>query len=44
MAPGTKENEDMAQSREDKIRPGARKYGHVSVFSPKRVRDMAAYR
>jgi SAM-dependent methyltransferase len=32
----------MAQSREDKIRPGARKYGHVSVFSPQRVREMAA--
>ena len=32
----------MAQSREDKIRPTARKYGHVSVFSPERVRGMAA--
>jgi len=32
----------MAQSREDKIRPTARKYGHVSVFSPQRVREMAA--
>jgi SAM-dependent methyltransferase len=33
--------EFMAQTREDQIRPQARKYGHVSVFSPKRVRDMA---
>lgn len=31
----------FAQAREEQIRPGARKYGHVSVFSPKRVRDMA---
>jgi SAM-dependent methyltransferase len=34
--------ESQAQSREDKIRPKAMKYGHVSVFSPQRVRDMAA--
>jgi 2-polyprenyl-3-methyl-5-hydroxy-6-metoxy-1,4-benzoquinol methylase len=33
--------EFMAQSREDKIRPIARKYGHVSVFSTERVRRMA---
>ncbi len=32
----------MAKSRENKIRPTARKYGHVSVFSPERVREMAA--
>lgn len=32
----------MAQAREEKIRPTARKYGHVSVFSPQRVQDMAA--
>lgn len=32
----------MVESREAKIRPKARKYGHVSVFSPKRVREMAA--
>lgn len=32
----------FAQSRENKIRPTARKYGHVSVFSPERVRAMAA--
>jgi len=34
--------ESMAQLREDKIRQDAGKYGHVSVFSPQRVRDMAA--
>ena len=34
--------DSMAQSREDKIRPNAGKYGHVSVFSPQRVRDLAA--
>jgi SAM-dependent methyltransferase len=34
--------QSFVQSREDKIRPGARKYGHVSVFSPERVYDMAA--
>jgi 2-polyprenyl-3-methyl-5-hydroxy-6-metoxy-1,4-benzoquinol methylase len=33
--------EFAAQSREDKIRPTARKYGHVSVFSTDRVRRMA---
>jgi len=33
--------QSMAQAREDKIRPSARKYGHVSVFSPERVREMA---
>ncbi|MBI1173985.1 MAG: methyltransferase domain-containing protein [Sideroxydans sp.] len=32
----------MVQSREQEIRPKARKYGHVSVFSPQRVRAMAA--
>lgn len=31
----------FAEAREEKIRPGARKYGHVSVFSPERVREMA---
>lgn len=30
------------QSREQQIRPTAGKYGHVSVFSPQRVREMAA--
>lgn len=34
--------ESMVQSREDSIRATAGKYGHVSVFSPRRVRDMAA--
>lgn len=34
--------ECLAHSREAEIRPKAGKYGHVSVFSPKRVRDMAA--
>jgi SAM-dependent methyltransferase len=32
----------MVESREQEIRPKARKYGHVSVFSPQRVREMAA--
>lgn len=32
----------FAQGREDKIRARARKFGHVSVFSPERVREMAA--
>lgn len=32
----------MVKSREEKIRPKARRFGHVSVFSPRRVRDMAA--
>ena len=32
----------MAAKREAKIRPTARKYGHVSVFSPERVCKMAA--
>jgi 2-polyprenyl-3-methyl-5-hydroxy-6-metoxy-1,4-benzoquinol methylase len=32
----------FAQAREDKIRPGQRQFGHVSVFSPERVRAMAA--
>lgn len=31
----------FAQAREDKIRATARKFGHVSVFSPERVREMA---
>lgn len=31
----------MEAKREAKIRPTARKYGHVSVFSPERVRKMA---
>lgn len=31
----------MVQKREQDIRPKARKYGHVSVFSPQRVREMA---
>lgn len=34
--------ECFKQSREDKIRKTAGKFGHVSVFSPKRVREMAA--
>lgn len=34
--------ECMLQSREQKIRATAAKFGHVSVFSLKRVRDMAA--
>lgn len=33
--------QSFAQAREDKIRPTARKYGHVTVFSPERVRAMA---
>ena len=32
----------MAKTREARIRPSARRFGHVSVFSPRRVRDMAA--
>ena len=32
----------FAQAREEKIRATARKFGHVSVFSPERVREMAA--
>lgn len=32
----------MVETREKQIRPTARKFGHVSVFSPKRVREMAA--
>jgi 2-polyprenyl-3-methyl-5-hydroxy-6-metoxy-1,4-benzoquinol methylase len=32
----------LVTSREKAIRPTARKFGHVSVFSPRRVRDMAA--
>jgi len=32
----------FAQGRENKIRATARKFGHVSVFSPERVREMAA--
>ncbi|MDD2685887.1 MAG: methyltransferase domain-containing protein [Gallionella sp.] len=32
----------LVQKREQQIRPTARKFGHVSVFSPKRVREMAA--
>ncbi len=31
----------LAEGREQKIRKTARKHGHVSVFSPKRVRQMA---
>lgn len=31
----------MASKREKKIRPIAKKYGHVSVFSPERVRKIA---
>ena len=31
----------MEQAREKKIRPKARKFGHVSVFSPERVMKMA---
>lgn len=34
--------QSFAQGREDKIRATARKFGHVSVFSPERVRKMAA--
>jgi SAM-dependent methyltransferase len=34
--------ERFAQAREDKIRASAGKFGHVSVFSPTRVREMAA--
>ncbi len=34
--------ERFAQGREDKIRATAGKFGHVSVFSPTRVREMAA--
>lgn len=33
--------ESLTHSRENKIRATARKFGHVSVFSPERVRDMA---
>lgn len=32
----------MVAKREAELRPKARKYGHVSVFSPERVRAMAA--
>ncbi len=32
----------VAQSRENRIRSDAGKYGHVSVFSPQRVRALAA--
>ena len=32
----------MSSLREKEIRPKARKFGHVSVFSPYRVREMAA--
>lgn len=31
----------MVESREKQIRSTARKFGHVSVFSPRRVREMA---
>lgn len=34
--------ECFKQSREDKLRQTAGKFGHVSVFSPQRVREMAA--
>lgn len=34
--------QSMAQARQDKIRRTAGKFGHVSVFSPERVRAMAA--